>query len=158
MNAKAIAQSAAELVGGDRKEAYGDVMSGLGRIAVMWNGLLTIAGKAPQQPINEHDVAQMMVGYAGSRPDSWGITGFGLSVFASPGGLGDGNTTAAFETIRAGAHARYAYARADVSRVTTLPQGLSWVVRLQGQRVWKMTFRTRACASAPEVAPSTGAR
>lgn len=67
MKAKVIAQKATDLVGGDRKEAYGDVMLSLGRIALMWNGLLTIAGKAPKQPLNEHDVAQMMVSLKQAR-------------------------------------------------------------------------------------------
>ena len=67
MKAKAIASQAAELVGGDRKEAYGDVLNGLGRIALMWNGLLTIAGKAPARPLDEHDVAQMMVSLKQAR-------------------------------------------------------------------------------------------
>lgn len=67
MTASEIASSAAALVGGDRKEAYGDVMHGLGRIALMWNGLLTIAGKAPKRPLNEHDVAQMMVSLKQAR-------------------------------------------------------------------------------------------
>lgn len=62
-----IALKAAELVSGDRQEAYGDVMLGLGRIALMWNGLLTIAGKAPKRPIDEHDVAQMMVNLKQAR-------------------------------------------------------------------------------------------
>jgi hypothetical protein len=30
--------------------------------------------------------------------------------------------------------------------------------RLEGKRVWKMTFKTRRCAGAPEIAPNTGAR
>jgi|AraplaDrversion2_2_1032049.scaffolds.fasta_scaffold72379_2 hypothetical protein len=67
MKAKAIASQAADLVSGDRKEAYGDVLNGLGRIALMWNGLLTIAGKAPARPLNEHDVAQMMVSLKQAR-------------------------------------------------------------------------------------------
>lgn len=67
MKAKVIAQKATDLVSGDRQQAYGDVMSGLGRIALMWNGLLTIAGKAPKQPLNEHDVAQMMVSMKQAR-------------------------------------------------------------------------------------------
>ncbi|MGY3359768.1 hypothetical protein ACVWZK_006431 [Bradyrhizobium sp. GM0.4] len=62
-----IALKAAELVSGDRQEAYGDVMLSLGRAALMWNALLTIAGKAPKQPINEHDVAQMMVSFKQAR-------------------------------------------------------------------------------------------
>lgn len=62
-----VAHKAALLVSGDRQEAYGDVMLGLGRIALMWNGLLTIAGKAPKRPIDEHDVAQMMVSLKQAR-------------------------------------------------------------------------------------------
>jgi hypothetical protein len=67
MKAKAVATAAADLVGGDRKEAYGDVLNGLGRIALLWNGLLTIAGKAPARPLNEHDVAQMMASMKQAR-------------------------------------------------------------------------------------------
>lgn len=67
MKAQLIAMAAADLVGGDRKEAYGDVLLGLERIALMWNGLLAIAGKAPKKPINAHDVAQMMVGLKQAR-------------------------------------------------------------------------------------------
>lgn len=67
MMAKAVATAAADLVGGDRKEAYGDTLLGLERIALMWNGLLAIAGKAPKRPINAHDVAQMMVGLKQAR-------------------------------------------------------------------------------------------
>lgn len=67
MKAKAVATAAADLVGGDRKEAYGDVLSGLDRIALLWNGLLAIAGKAPKQPINAHDVAQMMASMKQAR-------------------------------------------------------------------------------------------
>lgn len=67
MNAPAIATAAAEVVGGDRQAAYGDVMNSLGRIALLWNGLLTVAGKAPKHPINEHDVAQMMASLKQAR-------------------------------------------------------------------------------------------
>lgn len=67
MKAQAIASAAADLVGGDRQEAYGDVLLGLQRIALMWNGLLAIAGKAPKTPINAHDVAQMMVSLKQAR-------------------------------------------------------------------------------------------
>jgi len=67
MKASAIAQSAADLVGGDRKEAYGDVLLGLERIALMWMAVLTIAGKAPRKPISAHDVAQMMVSLKQAR-------------------------------------------------------------------------------------------
>lgn len=61
MKASAIIKSAADLVAGDRQEAYGaDPMPGLARIALLWNGHLAMAGKAPKQPIDECDVAWMM--------------------------------------------------------------------------------------------------
>jgi hypothetical protein len=67
MKAHEIASAASGLVGGDRKAAYGDVLEGLARVAALWNGLLAAAGKAPAQPINEHDVAQMMVSLKQAR-------------------------------------------------------------------------------------------
>jgi hypothetical protein len=68
MKASAIIDSASKLVGGDRKDAYGaDPMPGFAKIALLWNGLLAVAGKAPKQPIDEHDVAQMMVSLKQAR-------------------------------------------------------------------------------------------
>jgi hypothetical protein len=48
--------------------------------------------------------------------------------------------------------------KAGAKRVTVRAHAADASYRLQGKQVWKMTFRTRPCASAPEVAPSTGAR
>jgi hypothetical protein len=67
MKASDIARKATDLVGGDRKAAYGDVMDGLAKIAVLWNALLTAAGKAPARPLDEHDVGQMMVNLKQAR-------------------------------------------------------------------------------------------
>lgn len=68
MKASEFMESSAALVSGDRKDAYGlDPMPGFARIALLWNGLLTVAGKAPKQPIDEHDVAQMMVSLKQAR-------------------------------------------------------------------------------------------
>lgn len=61
MKAKDIASSAADLVGGDRKEAYGDVVSGLTRVAILWNAHLHAIGKPPASAITAQDVAWMMV-------------------------------------------------------------------------------------------------
>lgn len=61
MKASEFMESSLGLVGGDRKDAYGaDPMPGLARIATLWNGHLTIAGKAPAKPLDEADVAWMM--------------------------------------------------------------------------------------------------
>lgn len=67
MSARDIARKATKLVGGDRKAAYGDVLDGLAKIAVLWNALLTAAGKAPARPLDEHDVGQMMVNLKQAR-------------------------------------------------------------------------------------------
>ena len=48
--------------------------------------------------------------------------------------------------------------KAGAKRVTVRAHAADSSYRLQGKQVWKMTFRTRPCANAPEVAPSTGAR
>src|ERR1700719_5283567 len=68
MKSGKIIEAASVLVAGDRKDAYGaDPMLGFAKIALLWNGLLAVAGKAPKQPINEHDVAQMMVSLKQAR-------------------------------------------------------------------------------------------
>ena len=67
MRADEIINKTSELVSGDRKEAYGDVMLGLTRIAGIWNALMGAAGKAPARPLDAHDVAQMMVGLKQAR-------------------------------------------------------------------------------------------
>ncbi len=48
--------------------------------------------------------------------------------------------------------------KAGAKRVTVRAHAVDASYRLQGKQAWKMTFRTRPCANAPEVAPSTGAR
>ena len=48
--------------------------------------------------------------------------------------------------------------KARSARVIVRAQAADASYRLQGKQVWRMTFRTRPCASAPEVAPSTGSR
>ncbi|WP_431856961.1 ShlB/FhaC/HecB family hemolysin secretion/activation protein [Azospirillum sp.] len=79
------------------------------------------------------DVAQWMLGYSAVRPDAWGSTAAGLSLFVSPGGFDDKNSSTAFQLQRSGAEARYHYGRLTLERLTRLPEGLSWSVRVQGQ-------------------------
>ncbi|PWC31563.1 hypothetical protein TSO221_33770 [Azospirillum sp. TSO22-1] len=79
------------------------------------------------------DVAQWVAGYSASLPDGWGATAFNATLFVSPGGFNDRNTTAAFQAQRSGTHARYSYGRIGVDRLTTLPEAFSWMVRVQGQ-------------------------
>ena len=70
MKAKAIAQKAADLVGGYRKEAYGDVVSGLTRIAIYWNAELHATGNAPPRALTASDVAKFMVLLKLARADT----------------------------------------------------------------------------------------
>lgn len=57
-----IAERAADLVGGDRAKSYGDIGQSLSRIAAIWNGILSAAGKGTFAQLNGHDVANMMEG------------------------------------------------------------------------------------------------
>ena len=70
MKAKAIAQKATDLVGGDRKEAYGDVIDGLTKIAVYWNAELEATGNAPPRPLAPADVAKFMILLKLARADT----------------------------------------------------------------------------------------
>lgn len=57
-----IATTAANLVGGDRAKSHGDKTVNHQKIADVWNGILSAAGKAPVEPLNAHDVANLMEG------------------------------------------------------------------------------------------------
>lgn len=61
MKAHDIIMAAGLLVGGDRKAAYGDVVSGLSRIATYWNAHLSATGNAPPSQLTAEDVAKFMV-------------------------------------------------------------------------------------------------
>lgn len=62
MKAAEIATLAAGLVGGDREKTHGNKYQNHAAIAAVWNGILTAAGKPTQQPLNAHDVANLMEG------------------------------------------------------------------------------------------------
>lgn len=57
-----IATKAAELVGGDRAASHGDKYLNHWNIAQVWNGILRAAGKLNGEPLDAHDVANMMEG------------------------------------------------------------------------------------------------
>ncbi|MBP2232622.1 hemolysin activation/secretion protein [Azospirillum agricola] len=79
------------------------------------------------------DIAQAVAAYDASLADGWGATALNASLVYSPGGIGGHNSDDVFRTSRAGADARYGYARVGLDRVTRLPEDLSWIVRAQGQ-------------------------
>lgn len=59
MKAGDIARKAAELVGGDRQDAYGHVSENFARIATLWNAWLEIR-RDPVAPLTAEDVGQML--------------------------------------------------------------------------------------------------
>ena len=67
MNANEIIRKASDLVGGDRKEAYGDALDGLNRIAVLWNAHIIASGNGLTKPLTAVDVAWMMVSLKHAR-------------------------------------------------------------------------------------------
>ena len=78
MRATEICAQAQALVGGDRAAQHGDKLNNHARIAHVWNGILAAAGKAPERPLDAHDVATLMEGlkiarrYSGSfNPDDY---------------------------------------------------------------------------------------
>lgn len=92
MKASAIAEKAASLVSGDRKATYGDVTEGMERVAAIWNGILTAAGKPPYHALDAHDVANLMEGlkiarrYTGPyRADNY-VDGAGWAAVAGEAG------------------------------------------------------------------------
>lgn len=88
MNAKQIAETAAHLVGGDRAKTHGNKTDNHQRIASVWNGILSAAGKPAKQPLDAHDVANLMEGmkiarrYAGSFNVDDYIDGAGYAAVA----------------------------------------------------------------------------
>ena len=88
MKAHEIAARAAELVGGDRAAQHGDKTVNHDKIAAVWNGILTAAGKSGVEPLTALDVANLMEGlkiarrYAGSFNIDDYIDGAGYAAVA----------------------------------------------------------------------------
>ncbi|MGX1197342.1 hemolysin activation/secretion protein [Parvibaculum sp. MBR-TMA-1.3b-4.2] len=80
------------------------------------------------------EVDQFLLGYDLTAADDWGQTSFNNTLYLSPGGMSSDNTDSAYAAAgQADADAHYVYNSATVTRVTGLPKGASWVVRLKGQ-------------------------
>lgn len=73
-------------------------------------------------PINEarFEVYQLVAGYVWRGPGRFGVSQFGVNLFASPGDINAYNTDAAFSAYSAGRFesARYAYASAELSNLS----------------------------------------
>jgi hemolysin activation/secretion protein len=78
-------------------------------------------------------ISQFVFALLANRADDWGSTGATWAVFASPGGMMGGNDDASFRSLSIAARARYVYTRLDLTRATTLPLNLVWVIRGSAQ-------------------------
>lgn len=67
MQAAEILNIANDLVGGDRAKSHGNKRDNHHKIAAIWNGVLIAADKAPAQPLDAHDVANLMEGLKMAR-------------------------------------------------------------------------------------------
>lgn len=72
------------------------------------------------------DVVQGVLSYNANMPDTSGTTSFTASVYYSPGGATGDNSDRNFQTLRALAQSRYAYANLKLQRITRLPRDFAW--------------------------------
>lgn len=57
-----IAEDTLKIIAGTRAVTHGDAYENHTKIAAVWNGILEAAGKSTKQPLNAHDVANLMEG------------------------------------------------------------------------------------------------
>ena len=80
------------------------------------------------------NIDQFLFIYDITRPDAWGQTVLENSAVFSPGGFSHANSTAAFLASGVqGVHDRYFYDTLQITRLTELPFGLTWLARATGQ-------------------------
>lgn len=77
---------------------------------------------------------ELVVGWSISKPDEYGLTSLDLKLFANPGGVVGGNDSQSWIAYSGGrvTDVNYVYAAADITRVTRLPAGFSWVSAFSG--------------------------
>lgn len=80
------------------------------------------------------EVAEWSLGYNSSLGDRLGRTTLRVALFASPGAWTGNNSRESFSASRAGAEARYAYAKVEVNRTTRLPCDFALVNLLTFQK------------------------
>lgn len=80
------------------------------------------------------DLFEMTAGWSVSRLDPYGSTSLDLRLTGNPGGVIGGNSAAAWSRYSGGrvTDVTYAYGTFDLTRVTRLPEGFSWVSDLSG--------------------------
>lgn len=83
---------------------------------------------------NTTNVDQFLLTYEASAVDEYGQTTLANKFHWSPGKFNSQNTDASFAASgAAGASASYVYDTLDLTRVTKLPEEVSWVFRVKGQ-------------------------
>lgn len=103
------------------------------------------------------EIDQFPLIYAANRTDKQGSTALTTSLVYSPGNFTPENTKAAFQPAdgqsgRAYASARYVYWRTDATRLTKLPAGSVWALRVMGQTSNRNLLYTEQLAGGgPEV-------
>jgi hypothetical protein len=60
MKASEMLSRASQLVSGDRAEVYGDCLEQYTKLADLWTQTLTLAGMAPDVPLDAHVVSWML--------------------------------------------------------------------------------------------------
>ena len=79
------------------------------------------------------DISEFSLAYNANLKDKWGATGFHVTAFWSPGGMGNHNNDDAFHAARQDSSADYFYAVMGMDRVTKLPLGCTWSLSVKGQ-------------------------
>lgn len=79
------------------------------------------------------EVLQVVLGYGGSMPDTWGRTAFHMQLVSSPGDLSSYNKDKAFDEYKQGSSAQYIYYELDLDRITALPRDFSWAAKAHVQ-------------------------
>jgi hemolysin activation/secretion protein len=103
------------------------------------------------------EIDQFPLIYAGNMTDSLGSTALTTSLIGSPGRLTGNNNNDAFQPAdgqagRPMASARYIYWRTDANRLTKLPEGAVWSLRVMGQMsTANLLYTEQLAGGGPEI-------
>ena len=80
------------------------------------------------------DLFELSVGWAVTRADAWGTTNLDVRIVGNPGGVLGANTTTNWASYSSGrvTDVTYVYGSGELSRMTRLPFGLSWISNVSG--------------------------
>lgn len=80
------------------------------------------------------DLFELTLGWSMTRSDAWGATSFDVRLLGNPGGVLGGNTAADWTGYSAGrvTDVKYVYGAGQISRLTRLSAGFTWVSEVSG--------------------------